>query len=221
MKIIDSNTDYYDFYQNIYRDNTVTFDRKDSYNLTKQEFAHYFEYVPNCKRVYQDWNRHKVKHILLQICYDFWLMRLTVTETDNYGQCQDYDLDLIDHWKDDTKPAKSIELSWLKMPWYIGKENNDIVDAIKHNDYIQYEVFNRFHNNHIIKGKFIEDVRTIPILQNIGIPSIIPPLDIYLALEEYVIQEKADGERRESIGLTNNEKIENHGFDLKTSFRGK
>lgn len=27
MRIIDKNTDFYDFYQNIYRDDSVTFDR--------------------------------------------------------------------------------------------------------------------------------------------------------------------------------------------------
>lgn len=27
MKILDKNTDFYDFYQNVYRDNTYTFDR--------------------------------------------------------------------------------------------------------------------------------------------------------------------------------------------------
>ena len=39
MRIIDSNKDYYDFWQNIWRDDTVTFDRRDSYDLSKEEFA--------------------------------------------------------------------------------------------------------------------------------------------------------------------------------------
>ena len=35
MRIIDKNTDFYDFYQNLYPDKTFTFDRRDSYLLTK------------------------------------------------------------------------------------------------------------------------------------------------------------------------------------------
>ena len=30
---------YYDYLQNIWRDDTVTFDRRDSYNLSKEEFG--------------------------------------------------------------------------------------------------------------------------------------------------------------------------------------
>ena len=48
----------------------------------------------------------------------------------------------------------------------------------------------------------------------------IEPLDIYLAIEEYFSLEREASERRESIGLTNDDKITNHGFDTKISFRG-
>ena len=36
MRIIDKNTDFYDFYQGIYRDDTITFDRTESFLLTKE-----------------------------------------------------------------------------------------------------------------------------------------------------------------------------------------
>ena len=36
MRIIDKNTDFYDFYQDVYRDDTFTFDRRDSYILSKE-----------------------------------------------------------------------------------------------------------------------------------------------------------------------------------------
>ena len=35
MRIIDKNTDFYDFLQNMYPDNSLTFDRTDSFVLTK------------------------------------------------------------------------------------------------------------------------------------------------------------------------------------------
>lgn len=49
----------------------------------------------------------------------------------------------------------------------------------------------------------------------------IDPLEIYLSLEEYFLLEKSSLERVSSINITDKEKIENHGFDVKTSFRGK
>ena len=47
------------------------------------------------------------------------------------------------------------------------------------------------------------------------------PLAVYLAIEEFFSKEKTAAERIESVGLTDKERIENHGFDAKTSFRGK
>ena len=61
----------------------------------------------------------------------------------------------------------------------------------------------------------------IPLLKSCGLASRINPLDIYLAFEEYFSQEKTASERSESVGLTDKERIENHGYDVKTSFRGK
>ena len=45
--------------------------------------------------------------------------------------------------------------------------------------------------------------------------------EVFMAFEEYFSLEKSSSERREPLGSTNNDKIESHGFDLKTSFRGK
>lgn len=61
----------------------------------------------------------------------------------------------------------------------------------------------------------------IPLLKATGFADQIDPLSIYLAFEEYFSLEKSSTERTESIGLTDREKIENHGFDIKRSFRGR
>lgn len=61
----------------------------------------------------------------------------------------------------------------------------------------------------------------IPILNSSGLVGGIAPLEIYLSIEEYLSFEKTASERTESIGLTDKERIENHGFDVKRSFRGK
>jgi hypothetical protein len=57
------------------------------------------------------------------------------------------------------------------------------------------------------------------IINETGLASVIDPKEIYLALDEYFSSLITDREKRESVGITNNEKIVNHGFDKKTSFR--
>ena len=56
------------------------------------------------------------------------------------------------------------------------------------------------------------------ILKNIGIPAMIPPEQIYYSMETYLFSLKND-RNCESTGLTDCEKIVNHGFNKKTSFR--
>ena len=41
MRIIDKNTDYYDYLQNVYPDDSVVFDRTDSYILHKKDLCEY------------------------------------------------------------------------------------------------------------------------------------------------------------------------------------
>lgn len=215
MRIIDSNTDYYDFYQNIYRDNTFTFDRRDSYNLTHKGFANNF----NTYR-----SESKERFILLQIAHQFWLMRLTITELDGCW-CSDYQLELVANWQNYCKPIELIKLSCVDFPWSIIKADNmdDYIMAVDHNNYRTMKIYNDFTitKNADNWRKRTCEKRTIPILKDIGIPAIIPALDIYLALEEYFSELKTNSERTEAIGTTNEDKISSHGFDVKKSFRGK
>ena len=92
-----------------------------------------------------------------------------------------------------------------------------MVEAIKTKNYVTKTVFNKFIT---YKGNDRVE-RHIPILKNTGIASLVDPMEIYLSLEEYFSMEKTANERTDAIGLTNDDKITNHGFDLKTSFRGK
>ena len=61
----------------------------------------------------------------------------------------------------------------------------------------------------------------IPLFKACGIADYIDPLDMFLTFEEYFSLEKSSIEKTESVGLTDIEKVGNHGFDTKTSFRGK
>ena len=55
-----------------------------------------------------------------------------------------------------------------------------------------------------------------PLLLDTGIPALIPPFEIYKNLEMYLSTSKT--EKTVDIA-TNDEKIVNHGFDMKSSFR--
>ena len=229
IRIIDTNKDYYDFYQNIYRDDTIVFDRRDSYNLSKAEFAGHFYYDEKYsfydeKRGYtyrKNWYS-KNHDVLLQVCNTFWLFDLEVTGTDNCGKCTDYNLMLVRTWKDYGKKSKTIKLSSISFRYYEIKTVEKKINAIKTCDYRTNEVFDSFFITRSDKASgYVHEERHIPILQNIGIASLVDPLDIYLALEEYFSSQKTSSERTESAGLTNDEKVTNHGFDLKNSFRGK
>lgn len=219
MKIIDSNKDFYDYYQNIYIDDALTFDRRDSYVLSKDEFASHFcnDYARTI------WGDYNTKHfVMLQVGHSFWLFRLTITKEDRVGQCIDYRLDVIDHGKNYQK-RELIKLSVIDFNWKLRQEDNaaKYITAFNIGDFRELKVFNKFP---IYKGNCCyneAEIRHIPILKNIGIPALVDAFEIYNSLEEYFSEEKTASERSEAIGTTNNDKITSHGFDLKKSFRGK
>lgn len=227
MVIIDSNKDYYDYLQNIWRDKTVTFDRRNSYNLSKKEFANSFfdesSRFPRWTKKMRD-NDSKHKHVLLQICNNFWLFDLFITKTDaGYSICTDYDLHLNCSWRDYFRPTELIKLSAIQPKYLVrhhGELQKDISEAVKRGDYKEVKVFNKFVISKSNGITYDKDVRSIPILKNLGIASEVPPEEIFLALEEYFLTQRRNAERTESAGLTDIEKVTSHGFDATTSFRG-
>lgn len=225
MKIIDSKTDYYDFYQNVYRDDSLTFDRRDSFNVSKKDFASHFQIGRirwGSTKTKQEIKRNK--YILLQVCNTFWLIKLIITDFDDYDWCTDYNLELMGSWKDYSKPPELIKLSEIYRIshfYYTENDNKKIIDAVKNGEYEILRGFNRHINSRFNKQELIQEEKHIPILKDIGVSKLIDASDIYLAIEEYFSLAKTKNERTESIGLTDVEKIENHGFNKKTSFRGK
>ena len=221
MRIIDSNKDFYDFYQNIYRDSSLTFDRRDSYDLSKEEFASHFYY--NQKPAFKYFSRTsgEMQYVLLQVCNTFWFFALKITRVNESGKCVDYELRLLDSWKDYTKETKLICLSHVGFRYYTVGDVPRMIEGIKTNDYFTLYEFNKFDLVKSSGREVVREERHIPILQNIGIAGEVDPLEIYLAIEEFLGMQITNNERTESIGLTDKEKVENHGFDTKESFRGK
>ena len=88
---------------------------------------------------------------------------------------------------------------------------------------ISYVYFSTFFgkNQHCPKGNIKETEITYPILKACGISNLIEPDVMYHAIDEYFSLMKQTSETTVAQGTTNEDKIVNHGFDKKTSFRGK
>lgn len=221
MRIIDKNTDFYDYIQNIYKDDTFTFDRRDSFLLTKQMMCDSL-YVGYWRGWRAEHHHETYNYILLQICNSFWLFKVNFIKlSDDYTKVEEYQFELIKQWKDYDKPRKLCALDRIGF-YYFGLKYKDItpdilIQSIHTNDYKQkkdltiYETYNGSE----------KVTKHIPLLKACGIADCVDPQDIYLAFEEYFSLEKSDSERREPLGITDLDKVESHGFDKKISFRGK
>jgi hypothetical protein len=239
MRIIDKNTDFYDYLSNVYTDNTFTFDRSDSYLLTKEIMCeHLF-----IRKFYSRYNKIKKHHnfVLMQICNTFWLFLVEITKTDEYDKVKDYKIELLTTWKNFNKSRELCKLDVISFPYWINgqltegsgfwvtgfdtekinKKIDTLIQAIDNNDYKVESNLNSYIIYRENKNDWDKTEKHIPILMACGIANCVEALDIYLSFEEYFSLEKSSAERREPIGTTNIDKIESHGFDKKTSFRGK
>lgn len=241
MRIIDKNTDFYDFWQNVYPDTSITFDRTDSFLLTKEIFCEHLHVSRNRYRFIKDYKSHNF--VLLQVCNSFWLFLAEITKETEYGIPKDYTIELLTTWKNYNKPRCLVKLDVIDFDWHVDSalyrdryyktydkakikdKTKILIQAVDTNN---FRVIDSINRHTIYKGSY--DTRFsghntiekhIPLLKACGIGNCVDPLEIYLAFEEYFSLEKTSSERTTSIGLTNNEKIGNHGFDVKTSFRGK
>ena len=96
----------------------------------------------------------------------------------------------------------------------------DLKTVILHDDFDVENCIGSFTKVTSVKGGFIREEKSFPILKACGIGNLIEPIEMFCAIEEFFSLEKTDSERTEAIGSTNDDKIVMHGFDTKTSFRG-
>ena len=236
MKILDKNTDFYDYFQTVYPDDTSTFDRRDSYLLTKEEICSHF------------WLRgrggpsrlYKAKPVyefgLLQIGSTFWLLLFSLTGKSDWGDHPtDFTVELIITWKNYDRDRVLMQLSiidfgLLERQLYgegygfffndfdrdlIFAKSDTLVKAVNIKDYRVQYAFDKF----TIRIGETREERHIPILKASGIPPVLDPYAVYSAFDEYFSLEKQATEKIDAEGTTNNDKIVNHGFDTKVSFR--
>lgn len=234
MRIIDKNTDFYDYLQNIYRDNSLTFDRTNSFILSKETVCNSLE--SHSMHYWWDKEKHRdFNFVLLQVCNTFWLFLVEITELSEFGRPTNFVAELLHTWRNYDRERKLIKLNVISFPdlrpygWHtkwvydkvkITNKIDDIVEAVNQSNYkIEFYSFGLHEMSLFVNNKKI--TKNIPLLKASGLAQLINPLDIYLAFEEYFSFEKTASERIYSKGITDKEKIENHGFDVVTSFRGK
>lgn len=243
MRIIDKNQDYYDYLQD-YNDNVIVFDRRNSFLLTKEDMCKYFT-----GKIWGH-ELNNFKFVTLQCGGTFWLLLAKITKRANRkidyyntwnDYVTDYEFEVLETWKDYDVPNKLLEVKYIDemaFPFYykmvdrqadcidydkIKKNIDNLISAIVHNNIkehcttvISTKTYDGDYNNHKINRKC-----NIPLLKACGIACVIDAQELFCAIEEYFSIEKTKAERTEAIGTTNNDKITMHGFDTKTSFRGK
>ena len=192
-------------------------------------------------RSYSPASRKRKKEVnnflLLQVCNTFWLFLVRIKDFSEFGRANAYTLELITKWKNYDKTRVLIQLDVISFKWSVTDQFSNgffsdsynldklfnkrdiLIQAVNNNDYrIERKI-----DKHVVRGdnpdKPVE--KHIPLLKACGMARFVDPLDIFLSFEEYFSLEKTAAERTDAIGTTNSDKIENHGFDKKTSFRGK
>ena len=232
MRIIDKNHDFYDYLAD--PNDVIVFDRRGSFLLEKQHVldAIYYLNVHYCR--YNSDREHKF--LVLQCGAAFWVFLLTVTLWNQpywTGSAvpADYDLSLVTSWKDygaKSRPlcvrvtaCNAVKYDRRTKRWIFDLDTLD-TDQIK-------QSANTSHCKDLSTLQVSKSTRqgierhdyTIPILSGVGINKLVDPLDIFCSIEEHFSRERTASERAEPIGATNEDKIIMHGFDTKTSFRGK
>lgn len=231
MRIIDKNKDFYDYLQGIYPDRLLVFDRTGSFVLTKQALC---DCIP-------EHARRPGCFVLLQVCNTFWLYYARrVRKKDALVLEQpEYNFELVTSWKNYNKQRQLLKLNLIdfsagdifpnRWAFWMYEDKDKMAAALASVDFAEkkdllmtavdannYRVLydTRWYSN--LRAKY-----RVPILSSSGLVGGIDPLEMYLSIEEYLSFEKTASERTESVGLTDKERITNHGFDVKHSFRGK
>ena len=230
IRIIDKNTDYYDYLQN--SEDTIVFDRRGSYIVTKGIFGVTLYHHMDMRRCSSQ-KFPKEGFLLLQCGATYWLLLVTISGvySGNIGKYDwreyiaEYSLEVISTWKNYDRPRTTVRLEYINFGFkildriepYISRRKKTFRELVMSNINVLQDAIN---NNDDVRREIMFGKNNPPILIACGIKDLIPPEDIFMAIEEHFSLLKTESERIDPIGATNNDKIEMHGFDTKLSFRG-
>lgn len=236
MRIIDKNHDFYDYLQDP-TDNRIIFDRRNSFLLEKKHVCKAMHVIDTNK--YCGCNMYWEMYI--QCGAMIWAFLLTATEYGGeyiYPNIQaptDYDVEFLTSWKNYDIPSKIVDVhvdtsNYADRNWRTRKielvKDNISPERIRRS--FEYRINDKYSRgigesaSTLTVTKYNETkTYDIPLLRGCGVANLINPVDVFCAIEEHFSRQITAAERTEPLGATNNDKIIMHGFDTKTSFRGK
>ena len=207
MQILDKNKDFYDFYQNIYIDKTYTFDRRKSVYFHKEEWNDIFF---NSERDYI--------YYVLQVGYSRYLYKITyidVSKATVYvpSHLDNYKVELVKYWKNydnlvDFEFGIEEDLESYGYKNYHPAYEKQNIDSL----------YNTELKKTYLYSSRLKD-KSYPILYESGIASCTDSHQLYMDIEEWLSAQKERELRTESKDITDKQKIVNHGFDTRESFR--
>ena len=201
MRIIDKNKDFYDYYSHIYgEDKAITFDRRGSVFLTDEMI------VGSERRLHSDRKTHTLYGFrILEVGDVQYLIKVSNVKFLNdythqiYNKLISYKFDAVHIYQDHKHRYKTpISLHTVDFSW----------DWKQHTHH--YEIYPEENP----KVTPIE----LPILAGTSLTKLLDPDTVWKELSNYISALKND--KNVDIGTTNIEKVVNHGFDKKESFRG-
>ena len=209
MQILDKNKDFYDFYQNIYIDKTYTFDRRKSVYFHKEEWNEIF---------YND-ERNYVYYVL-QVGYSRYLYKITYINISSATlyylrtrHLENYKVELVKYWKNYDNLV-DFDFGIVEELRNYGYKNN-------HSRYEQQSIDSLYNvelKKYWLYASKLKD-KSYPILCESGIASCTDSHQLYMDIEEWLSAQKEKELRTESKDITDKQKIVNHGFDTRESFR--
>lgn len=199
MFIIDKNKDYYDYFSNIYGcDKNITFDRRGSIIITDETVTSLYRY-----------NKNEEQFIILEIGnvqYFIRLYDLVLKKADYlYSTAEVFvsiKMEIVNIFRDNKNiygfpiSIRSVEIPFRS--YHYDKKTGKFIT-----DYTEYSVTNTI-------------VINLPILANTQLTRLINPEEIWKELSNYISSLKND---KNSVFVPDIQKVVNHGFDKKESFR--
>lgn len=229
MKIIDRNSDYYDYlWQQNGGDDEVVFDRRGSVLLSKQTLCDAINCGDGCYRIvngkkrfipllpynFFPWEKKNGEPFFLFVLaagFNFFVIKLSsLRYEENTNLLIDFSMELI-------CSRKWYEYKGEPLNLYTVDSKAFVVDKLSAEEWHKANFSNcNFRPLLNLSGEL--ERCPIPILRGAGFASIIPPEEIYCGIDEYLLASKNDVSA-ESAGLSDADKAVNHGFDKRTSFR--
>jgi hypothetical protein len=200
--IIDKNKDYYDYYMGIYGiDKTITYDRRGSTVLSEKRLLDSITHEFNATK--------SIEYFVLEVGTIQYLFRVNV----------DYKLPYkLSQFTEPYKGEFSLNNVFKDHRHYFETEISLVPARINHGWYWQ----NKRNEDKVVKSWREIEVQSDkmvsnPILKDTSIASFIDPKDIWIELTNFISSKYND--KTVNIVNTDMDKIVNHGFDKKSSFR--